>query len=155
MIACLRVQQVDLHTYQLQDKQLLDQCHYNLSRAHQSLAQFPHAPDPTSLGFKVFTIGISITAVYLVSRYANERELGENFSSWLERSRGASTIAEELEYLDVFPSAQEAPDYYVDYDQTGPYSAEVGQGDAWDLKAFLSFIYRSRGPGYSASAFLR
>ena len=38
-------------------------------------------------------------------------------------------IAEGLKDLDVFPSPAEAPDYYVDYGETGPFVAEVGDSE--------------------------
>ena len=38
-------------------------------------------------------------------------------------------MAEYLADLDVFPSPDDRPDYYVDYDETGPFSAEVGVGE--------------------------
>ena len=31
----------------------------------------------------------------------------------------------ELKELDVFPTPEEGPDFYVDYDETGPYVAET------------------------------
>ena len=31
--------------------------------------------------------------------------------------------------LDVFPTPEEAPEFYVDYDETGPYSAEIGESE--------------------------
>ncbi|MCU1427334.1 MAG: sulfite reductase, beta subunit (hemoprotein) [Actinomycetia bacterium] len=67
--------------------------------------------------------------VRVVGRFANEREAGEVFATWLERSGGASQIGKELADLDHFPTPEEAPDYYVDFDETGPYVAEVGDGE--------------------------
>ena len=53
---------------------------------------------------------------------------------WLGRCRGRvpcspSVIAEGLKDLDVFPSPAEAPDYYVDYGETGPFVVEVGDSE--------------------------
>ena len=31
--------------------------------------------------------------------------------------------------LDAFPAPEERPDFYVDFDETGPFSAEVGAGE--------------------------
>jgi sulfite reductase (ferredoxin) len=67
--------------------------------------------------------------VRVVGRFANERQAGEVFADWLERVGGAAALGKELKDLDFWPSPEEAPDYYVDYDETGPYSAEVGQGE--------------------------
>ena len=47
----------------------------------------------------------------------------------MDRAGGAKAIAAELKELDQFPSPEEAPEYYVDYDETGPYEAEVGAGE--------------------------
>ncbi|TML64915.1 MAG: nitrite/sulfite reductase [Actinobacteria bacterium] len=68
-------------------------------------------------------------AVRVVGRFAGERKAGEAFVEWLERAGGAPAIAPELKELDEFPTPDERPDFYVDFDETGPYSAEVGAGE--------------------------
>lgn len=68
-------------------------------------------------------------AAYVVGRFASEREHGEVFSEWLTRVGGARSIAEQLRHLDEFPTPSAAPDYYVDYGETGPYVAEIGEGE--------------------------
>jgi sulfite reductase beta subunit-like hemoprotein len=68
-------------------------------------------------------------AVRVVRRFAAEREAGETFRGWMERSGGVATIADGLRDLDDFPDPDAAPDFYVDYDETGPYVAEVGAGE--------------------------
>ncbi|GIU85224.1 MAG: ferredoxin--nitrite reductase [Acidimicrobiales bacterium] len=68
-------------------------------------------------------------AVRVVRRYATERRPGEDFRSWLERVGGAKAVAEELKELDHFPSPEEAPDFYVDYGETGPYEVMVGDSE--------------------------
>ncbi|MGH9060053.1 MAG: nitrite/sulfite reductase, partial [Acidimicrobiales bacterium] len=67
--------------------------------------------------------------VRLVGRYADERQPGEVFASWLARAGGAKGVGAELKDLDFWPEPDERPDYYVDFDETGPYVAEVGQGE--------------------------
>ncbi|MBI2708655.1 MAG: nitrite/sulfite reductase [Actinobacteria bacterium] len=67
--------------------------------------------------------------VRVVRRFAEEREVGEVFRAWLDRVGGAKAVAEGLRDLDAFPAPDEAPDYYIDYDETGPFSAEVGIGE--------------------------
>jgi sulfite reductase beta subunit-like hemoprotein len=67
--------------------------------------------------------------VRLVGRYAEEREAGEAFASWVERAGGAKAIATELKDLDEWPDPEERPDYYIDFDETGPFSGEVGEGE--------------------------
>jgi sulfite reductase (ferredoxin) len=67
--------------------------------------------------------------VRLVGRYAEEREPGEAFASWMERAGGAKALATELKDLDDWPDPEERPDYYIDFDETGPFSGEVGQGE--------------------------
>ena len=71
----------------------------------------------------------SEATVRVVARFAGEREAGETFASWLERSGGASGVAEGLQDLAAFPTPDERPDFYVDFDETGPYEAEVGAGE--------------------------
>jgi sulfite reductase (ferredoxin) len=68
-------------------------------------------------------------AVRVVERFAGEREAGESFRSWLERSGGAKAVAAGLKDLDQFPTPDEGPEYYVDYGETGPYVAETGQSE--------------------------
>ena len=67
--------------------------------------------------------------VRVVSKFAAERDAGERFRQWLDRSGGAKEIALLLKDLDEFPTPEEGPDYYVDFDEQGPYSAEVGEGE--------------------------
>ncbi len=64
--------------------------------------------------------------VRVIGRYATERNFGEPFHVWLERVGGPAAITEELRDLDVFPTPEERPDFYVDYDETGPYTKEIG-----------------------------
>src|SRR3954470_22475090 len=67
--------------------------------------------------------------VRLVRRFAGERNAGEEFGHWLDRIGGPKAVADELKKLDNFPSQAERPEFYIDYDETGPYSAEVGAGE--------------------------
>ena len=68
-------------------------------------------------------------AVRVVRRFSEERTAGESFRDWMERAGGAKSIAAELKELDVFPTPEDGPEFYVDYDETGPYEAEVGAGE--------------------------
>ncbi|WP_421119336.1 hypothetical protein ACE2AJ_18535 [Aquihabitans daechungensis] len=47
----------------------------------------------------------------------------------MDREGGVKVIAEDLKDLDVFPTFEENPDFYVDYGETGPYVAEVGESE--------------------------
>ncbi|MDQ1455783.1 MAG: hypothetical protein QOH28_1403 [Actinomycetota bacterium] len=67
--------------------------------------------------------------VRIVRRFNEERQPGEMFQAWLARSGGAKTVGGTLADLDQFPSPDVAPEFYVDYDETGPYVAEVGDGE--------------------------
>jgi len=67
--------------------------------------------------------------VRVVRRFAGERRAGERFVDWLERSGGAKEVAVDLKDLDEFPTPDEAPEFYVDYDETGPYVAEIGESE--------------------------
>ena len=67
--------------------------------------------------------------VRVVGRYAGERNAGEAFPAWLTRVGGAAAVGTDLKELDNWPTPEEAPDFYVDYDETGPYAAEVGAGE--------------------------
>ncbi|HEY5011843.1 MAG TPA: nitrite/sulfite reductase [Acidimicrobiia bacterium] len=67
--------------------------------------------------------------VRVVGRFAGEREAGEAFATWLARSGGAAGVGAALKDLDDFPAPDVAPDLYVDFDETGPYVAEVGESE--------------------------
>ncbi|HMG43101.1 MAG TPA: nitrite/sulfite reductase [Acidimicrobiales bacterium] len=67
--------------------------------------------------------------IAVVRRFANEREAGETFRQWLDRVGGAKAVGTELKSFDEFPLPDEAPDYYVDYDETGPFTGEIGEGE--------------------------
>jgi sulfite reductase (ferredoxin) len=67
--------------------------------------------------------------VRVVGQFATERDAGETFGQWLDRSGGAAKVGATLKDLDDFPDPDDQPDFYVDYDETGPYVADVGQGE--------------------------
>jgi sulfite reductase (ferredoxin) len=68
-------------------------------------------------------------AVRVIGRYAEERTAGEAFRSWMDRSGGAKGIAATLEDLAEFPDPEAHPEFYVDYDETGPYEAVTGDSE--------------------------
>ena len=65
----------------------------------------------------------------VVRQFDNERQEGESFRQWIDRRGGVSVLGKELKELDVFPTPDENPDFYVDYDETGPYVAEIGESE--------------------------
>ena len=67
--------------------------------------------------------------VRVVRQFAAERNAGENFRGWMDRVGGASAIGQALKDLDVFPTFDEAPEFYSDYDETGPFVAAVGDSE--------------------------
>jgi sulfite reductase beta subunit-like hemoprotein len=67
--------------------------------------------------------------VRVVQRFADERDAGETFSTWLDRSGGAEKVGDGLRDLDIFPTPEEDPDFYVDFDETGPYVKMVGDSE--------------------------
>ena len=64
--------------------------------------------------------------VRLVTRFAAERDATETFSTWVERAGGAPALAASLADLAEFPLPLANPGFYIDYDEAGPFSAEVG-----------------------------
>ena len=78
---------------------------------------------------KVPAKAASDAVVRVVGRFASERAAGETFSSWLDRSGGAKQVGTTLQDLDEFPEPDIAPDFYVDFDETGPYVADVGDSE--------------------------
>jgi sulfite reductase beta subunit-like hemoprotein len=67
--------------------------------------------------------------VRVVRQFADERVAGESFRSWMDRAGGAAAIGQSLKDLDVFPTFEDGPDFYSDYDETGPFVAEVGDSE--------------------------
>ena len=67
--------------------------------------------------------------VRVVRRFNDERSPGESFRGWIDRSGGVATLGKELKELDHFPTPEEGPDFFVDYDETGPYTAEIGESE--------------------------
>ena len=67
--------------------------------------------------------------VRVVRRFNDERTAGESFRGWIDRSGGVATLGKELKELDHFPTPEEGPDFFVDYDETGPYEAEIGASE--------------------------
>ena len=68
-------------------------------------------------------------AARVIRRFNDERSAGESFRSWMDRVGGAAAVAEGLKDLDVFPSPDVAPDFYVDYGEQGPFVAAVGDSE--------------------------
>jgi hypothetical protein len=67
--------------------------------------------------------------VRVVGKFTNERSAGETFGDWRERSGGAAAVGTTVKDLDEFPTPEEAPDFYVDFDETGPYVKDVGDSE--------------------------
>ena len=65
----------------------------------------------------------------VVRRFAAERDAAETFQGWLARSGGATAVADGLRDLDDIPLPDTAPEFFVDYDETGPFSGEVGDSE--------------------------
>ena len=68
-------------------------------------------------------------AARVIRRFAAERNAGEQFRGWMDRVGGAFAVAQDLKDLDRFPSFEEAPEFYADYDETGPFVAAVGDSE--------------------------
>ena len=65
----------------------------------------------------------------VVRRFAAERTAAETFQGWLARSGGAVAVADGLRDLDEIPMPDASPEFFVDYDETGPFSGEVGDSE--------------------------
>jgi len=68
-------------------------------------------------------------AVRVVAKFAEERNPGMSFQDWLSAAGGAKAVSKDLADLDEWPTPEERPDFYVDFDETGPYTADVGAGE--------------------------
>jgi sulfite reductase (ferredoxin) len=71
----------------------------------------------------------SQAVVRVVEQFAGERDAGESFGEWLRRVGGVDKVNPTLKDLDHFPTPDEAPDFFVDFDETGPYVAETGESE--------------------------
>jgi sulfite reductase (ferredoxin) len=71
----------------------------------------------------------SEAVVRVVEQFAGERDPGETFTSWLGRAGGADAVGKTLTDLVDFPTPEEAPDFFVDFGETGPYVAETGASE--------------------------
>jgi sulfite reductase (ferredoxin) len=71
----------------------------------------------------------SQAVVRVVGKFAADRQPGETFLSWLDRSGGADAVGKTLVDLDEFPDPAENPAFYIDFDETGPYVKEVGDSE--------------------------
>jgi len=67
--------------------------------------------------------------VRVVRRFNDERLAGESFRGWIDRSGGVATLGRELKELDHFPTPEEGPDFFIDYDEAVPYAAEIGASE--------------------------
>jgi hypothetical protein len=65
----------------------------------------------------------------VVRRFAEERNAAEPFSEWMKRVGGPEKIADGLRDLDVIPTPEEDEAYFTDYDETGPFVAEVAESE--------------------------
>ena len=65
----------------------------------------------------------------VVRRFASERNAGETFRGWMDRVGGVTAVADGLQDLDHFPLPEENPDFFVDFGETGPFVAEVGDSE--------------------------
>ncbi len=68
-------------------------------------------------------------AARVLRRFVDERAVGQDFRGWMDSVGGAREIAKGLKDLDAFPDPADDPDFFVDYDETGPYVAEVGESE--------------------------
>jgi len=67
--------------------------------------------------------------VRVVRRFAEERAAGEKFAGWLARVGGATSVAEGLRDLDTVPLPDVSPEFFADFDETGPFVAAVGESE--------------------------
>src|SRR4029079_19696109 len=67
--------------------------------------------------------------VRIGGRFNEERQAREDFQHWLERAGGAKGVGQTLKDLDHFPTPEEGPEFFVDYGETGPYVAEIGDSE--------------------------
>ena len=67
--------------------------------------------------------------VRVMRQFVGERLAGETFRNWIDRVGGVAEITTGLSDLDQFPLPIDGPEFYTDFDETGPYVAEVGDSE--------------------------
>jgi len=67
--------------------------------------------------------------IRVVRRFVDERSAGESFRGWLDRVGGAKSVGLDLKELDNFPAPEDGPEYYVDFDETGPFEVQLGESE--------------------------
>ena len=68
--------------------------------------------------------------VRVVRQFTSDRTAGESFRSWMDRAGGAKTIATTLlKDLESFPTPEENPDFYVDWDETDQFMVALGESE--------------------------
>lgn len=65
----------------------------------------------------------------VVRRFAEERLAGEPFADWMRRIGGPTKIADGLRDLDDVPTPEENPEYFTDFDETGPFVAQIAESE--------------------------
>jgi sulfite reductase beta subunit-like hemoprotein len=68
-------------------------------------------------------------AARVIRRFQEERSFGEPFRAWMDRVGGAFAISADLKDLAEFPTPEDSPEFYVDYGETGPFVAAVGDSE--------------------------
>ena len=81
------------------------------------------------LGFRVPAKAAPEAVARVVRQFSNERSAGETFQGWLKRTGGATVLAGNLRDLDIVPTPDAAPEFFVDYDETGPFVAAAGESE--------------------------
>ncbi len=65
----------------------------------------------------------------IVRRFVAERHTDEPFREWLARIGGAPVIVEQLSDIITFPTPEESPDHYVDFDEILPFDVKLGEAE--------------------------
>ncbi len=65
----------------------------------------------------------------VIRRFTEERQAEEKFRDWMQRAGGARAVAEGLKDLDEFPAYEADPSFYIDFDETSPYTVETGASE--------------------------
>ena len=65
----------------------------------------------------------------IVRRFVAERYTDELFREWLARIGGTPVIVEQLSDIITFPTPEESPDHYVDFDEILPFDVKLGEAE--------------------------
>jgi sulfite reductase (ferredoxin) len=67
--------------------------------------------------------------IRVVRQFAEGRTVGETFRQWMDRTGGVGELTKTLKDLDFFPSPEDGPDMYIDWDEVTAFDVTLGASE--------------------------